>query len=90
MYRRWFHPDPELARREKRRKEIQELYLKDQEAAHEEEKKFMEEKDQEKPKDRPTPPPATRIEWQELPSGIGALKTVELIGADTIVSTRHF
>jgi hypothetical protein len=83
LYCRWFHPDPELARREKRRKEIQELYLKDQDAAHKELEKFIEENDQEKTKHGPPSPPATRVQWRELPSGIGALKTVELIGADT-------
>ena len=79
--RRWFHPDPELARREKRRKEIQELFLKDQDAAREEEEKLMKEKDEmEKAHEGPAPPPASLMEWKELPSGIGALKTVELIG----------
>ena len=79
--RRWFHPDPELARREKRRKEIQELFLKDQDAAREEEEKLMKEKDEmEKAQEGPAPPPASLMEWKELPSVIGALKTVELIG----------
>ena len=57
--------------------------MKDQDAAHEEEMKFFEENDEEKTKDAPPPRPATRVEWRELPSGIGALKTVELIGVDT-------
>lgn len=54
--------------------------MKDQDAAHDLEQKFVEEKEQDKPKDGPAPPPASLIDWQELPSGIGALKTVELIG----------
>ena len=79
---RWFHPDPELARQEKRRREIQELYLKDPTAAEELEKRFVDEKEQQKAPNRPVVPPASLVEWRELPSGIGALKTVELIGAD--------
>ena len=85
MNRRWFYPDPELARREKRHKEIQELCLKDQDAAYELEQKFAEEKEQDKAKDTPAPPPASLIDWQELPSGIGALKTVELIGMSAYI-----
>ena len=100
-------------------------YLKDQDAAQELEKEFMDEKDREKPQDGSATPPASlvhtpytvygldtytvhiriftrvrygdthtfdvhifarkcnvlfeQVDWQELPSGIGALKTVELI-----------
>lgn len=77
---RWFHPDPELARIEKWRKEMQELYLKDQDAAIELEKEYSDKKEKEKAKSGPPPPPASLVEWQDLPAGIGALKSVELIG----------